>query len=231
MRRAVKLASRYGIGAVGVANSNHFGAAGHYAKIAAARDQIGLAFSNSDSLVRPQDGTEAINGTNPIAMAAPSADGRDFVLDMATSETAFSKLLSTGVSLSSVVPLAPLGGFKGQGLGTMVQILCAVLSEMPFDCELSHLYDPPFDIPRKISHFFLSIDLKGFGQPMEIKARIARLLQKFRSSTPAKVDPVRVPGDVERLAREERLRDGIPVAADVYDLLKPYSEARHALAI
>lgn len=231
MQRAVTLASAYGIGAVAVANSNHFGAAGYYAKIAASRNHIGLAFSNSDSLVRPHDGTTPLNGTNPIAMAAPSADGLDFVLDMATSETAVSKLLSSGATLSSILPLAPLGGYKGQGLGTMVQILCAALSEMPFDYELSHLYDPPFDAPRRVAHFFLSIDLGAFGQPARIKTRISRLLEHFRASSSARTAPVRVAGDVERLAREERLRDGIPVSAEVYGALKDYLGARDAVAI
>jgi LDH2 family malate/lactate/ureidoglycolate dehydrogenase len=71
MREAMARAATCGVAAIAVANSNHFGAAAHYAKLALQRDQIGLVLSNSDALVVPFGGMLPMNGTNPLAMAAP----------------------------------------------------------------------------------------------------------------------------------------------------------------
>lgn len=46
MKRAIELAKQYGIGAVGVIRSNHFGAAGIYARMAAEAGLIGIVMTN-----------------------------------------------------------------------------------------------------------------------------------------------------------------------------------------
>ena len=247
MRLAGDRAARCGVAAVAVANSNHFGAAGHYARLAAARGQIGLVFSNSDALVVPFGGATPLNGTNPLAVAAPGADGDDFAFDMATSHTAFSRVsqaLDAGqrvdaaalqgdrlaVTTRHTVPiLQPLGGAKGQGLAMTIQILCALLADMPFDVELSHLYTPPYDRPRRISHFAIAIEIGGFVEPKRFEARLAELHRRFRASRPAGDAPVSVPGDRERTSRAQRLRDGIPLDAELQALVAPWL-ASEALA-
>src|SRR5579883_515312 len=68
-----------------VRHSNHYGIAGYYAMLALPHDMIGVACTNSAALVVPTGGRTAMLGTNPIALAAPTARHRPFVLDMATS--------------------------------------------------------------------------------------------------------------------------------------------------
>ncbi|MCX7685820.1 MAG: Ldh family oxidoreductase [Acetobacteraceae bacterium] len=93
MDLAVAKATSVGIGAVGVVNSHHFGAAGWYARRAAAAGCCGIAVSSARGvLVVPTGGAEAMLGTNPIAFAAPLPDGPPFCLDMATSATAANKV-------------------------------------------------------------------------------------------------------------------------------------------
>ena len=82
-----------GIGAVGARNSHHFGAAGHYARTAAARGVVALITSSARTvLMVPTRGTLPLLGSNPIAFAAPARRNKPFVLDMATTTVAANKV-------------------------------------------------------------------------------------------------------------------------------------------
>lgn len=93
MNLAVDMALAEGVGVVGVHRSNHFGAAGVYARIAARRGAIGLVTSATRGVsMVPTRGAMPVLGTNPIAFAAPAHRNLPFVLDMATTTTAAGKV-------------------------------------------------------------------------------------------------------------------------------------------
>ncbi|MDQ1080162.1 Ldh family oxidoreductase [Pseudoroseomonas cervicalis] len=94
MELAAGMALRSGIAAVGVRNSHHFGAAGHYARLAARRGLLGLVMTTARSvLVVPPRGAMPRLGTNPLALATPSLAGEPgFVLDMSSSTVAGNKV-------------------------------------------------------------------------------------------------------------------------------------------
>jgi ureidoglycolate dehydrogenase (NAD+) len=71
MELACSLAKEAGVGAVGVINSSHFGAAGAYALAGAEAGCIAVSMSNTDAIVGLQGGAERFHGTNPIAVGAP----------------------------------------------------------------------------------------------------------------------------------------------------------------
>jgi ureidoglycolate dehydrogenase (NAD+) len=242
MRALIDRTRVSGLSAMVVANSNHFGAAGYYARLAASAGQIGIVFTNSDALVAPASGRVALNGTNPIAMAAPANGDDGFFLDMATSQVAFSKVLhamnaeaeiesgwardASGLDASlsrNVATLQPLGGYKGQALGTMVQILCSLLASTPFDFQLSHLYGEPYCHPRKTAHFMLNIEISAFVPLIEFKSRLSELLNTFRTSAVAPgADSVLVAGDPERSSLSYRAVNGIPLSDAEWEILAPY---------
>jgi L-2-hydroxycarboxylate dehydrogenase (NAD+) len=85
MEMAIAKAKGFGLGAVAVRNSTHFGIAGYYALMAAQADMIGLAVTNARPSVAPTFSTEPLLGTNPIAFAAPSDGPHPFCFDAATS--------------------------------------------------------------------------------------------------------------------------------------------------
>ncbi|MBI5132946.1 MAG: Ldh family oxidoreductase [Rhodopseudomonas palustris] len=90
---AVGKCKAVGVGAVSVVNSHHFGAAGIYAEIAARAGVVALVTSSARTVaVIPTGGAEPVLGTNPIAFAAPSAEGNPFLLDMSTSAVAANKV-------------------------------------------------------------------------------------------------------------------------------------------
>ncbi|WP_438002253.1 Ldh family oxidoreductase [Sorangium sp. So ce185] len=86
MRLAMDKAAAYGVGAVAVRRSSHFGPAGYYAELALERGMVGIAMSNlgSQTIARPPHGGAKIVGTNPICLAAPGGEMPAFVLDMST---------------------------------------------------------------------------------------------------------------------------------------------------
>jgi len=221
---AVRIAREHGVGAVSVRDSNHFGAAGVYTLAMARQGVIGLAFTNSDALVAPHGGTRPVFGTNPISMAAQGAGDDLFCADFATSQVSYSKVkhhrahglpLEPGwVVEGEETVLQPLGGHKGQCLGMMVEILCALLAGMPLDAELSHLYAPPFDEPRRVAHLFIALDVAAFRAPGAFRESLSRLLGEVRAEPAVAGARVVTPGDLEAETAARRRRQGIPLEED-----------------
>jgi LDH2 family malate/lactate/ureidoglycolate dehydrogenase len=129
--------------------------------------------------------------------------------------------------------LTPLGGtrlngsHKGYGLALMVHILGGVLSGGSFS-PLRKLTAKPGDSDN-IGHFFLSIDPGAFRPEGEFENDLDAVIDVLRQTRPA--DPaqnVLVAGDPERLMREERMRDGIPVPSKLYDQLREVAAASGA---
>lgn len=110
---AVRLSRRYGIGAVAIRNSSHFGAAGYYAHRAAEAGCIGLALTNcgTQGVVPPLGGSTRLLGTNPIGAAVPSGKEAPFVLDMSTTAVATGKLAAARRAGAPV----PRGWLAGPG--------------------------------------------------------------------------------------------------------------------
>ena len=52
---------------LGVRDSNHYGIAGYYAKMAADQGLLGISMTNTEALVVPTFGKQPMMGTNPIA--------------------------------------------------------------------------------------------------------------------------------------------------------------------
>jgi LDH2 family malate/lactate/ureidoglycolate dehydrogenase len=76
-----------------VRNSAHFGATGYYTLMAAKEGLIGMACTSASSVqVAPTFGKEAKLGTDPWSFAAPTTDGRPFLLDMATTTVAAGRI-------------------------------------------------------------------------------------------------------------------------------------------
>ncbi|GBR02544.1 Ldh family oxidoreductase [Acetobacter oeni] len=235
MTEAVRLATKTGIGAVGVFRSSHFGAAGAYALAAAEQGLIGIVTTNSDSAVCLFGGAVPFHGTNPIAMAAPVAGANPWVLDMATSSIPFNRVklfrslgkpLPPGVAVDTgghptqdpekAAFLQPLGGeeygFKGAALAGVVAILSAVLTGAAIDPEMA-----PTDAgtAQNVGHFFIAIDPEHFVGRAGYDAAMTRYLTRLRGSTPVDPNhPVMAPGDREWKEAADRTEHGIPVDPD-----------------
>lgn len=93
MRLAIDKARANTVGVVSVVNSHHFGAAGHYAELAAAKGLVGLVTSSANlPCAAPTGSVVPRLATNPIAFAAPARRNPHFLLDIATTTAAVNKV-------------------------------------------------------------------------------------------------------------------------------------------
>jgi LDH2 family malate/lactate/ureidoglycolate dehydrogenase len=93
MELAIEKALACDMGAVSVFNSQHFGAAGYYAEMAAERGLIAMvSCSTRLATVVPTFGAEPMLGTNPFAFATPAGRHPPVILDMSTSVVASNKV-------------------------------------------------------------------------------------------------------------------------------------------
>lgn len=232
---AVAIARETGLGAVSVKDSTHFGAAAYFALRAAEAGMIGFSFTNADALVKAFNAREPVFGTNPVCFAAPLRDEGPLCLDMATSLVSWNKVRNARVSgaklgddwafdhagapttdASAAASLNPAGGYKGYGLGMMVEVLCGLLADGPAAKELLPMFTSPIEARRRISHFFLALDIERFVPGERFRARLQALVDAIRAM-PALQASVMVPGDPEKRAVDERARDGIPAAQALLD--------------
>jgi LDH2 family malate/lactate/ureidoglycolate dehydrogenase len=92
MKLVIEKAKKNNVAFAAIRNSNHYGIAGYYSMMALKEDLIGISMTNSFPLVVPTYGKNALLGTNPISVAAPSNKEIPFLLDMATSTVPRGKL-------------------------------------------------------------------------------------------------------------------------------------------
>src|SRR6266540_3221285 len=115
-----------------------------------------------------------------------------------------------------------MGGHKGYGLASMVDILCCVLSGANWGP-----FAPPFalrqEIPARsvgkgIGHFFGALQIDGFIDKDEFKKQIDEWIQVFRNTKPAPgTHGPLIPGDPEREAEAIRNKEGVPLLKPVVD--------------
>lgn len=225
---AVRIARNVGIGMVVARDSNHFGAAAWWARKIRDHGMIGIVFCNASPLVPPWQGKQGRIGTNPICMAAPGP----WLLDMATTTVAANRIFKEVVNGREQIPagwaldaegvpttsaaaavkglLMPLGGYKGSGLGMMVEILCAVLAGTAMANEVGGVRIA--GKPSRTSQTFLAIDIARFMPVEQFTARLEKLVETIKSTPPAQgYSEVLVAGDPEWRMEAHRRLHGIPV--------------------
>ncbi|MEO9482063.1 MAG: Ldh family oxidoreductase [Ekhidna sp.] len=255
MKLAIEKAKNVGSGWVAVKNSNHYGIAGYHAMMALEEDCIGISLTNASPLVSPTFSKERLLGTNPISIAIPTKNQPPFVLDMATTTAANGKLevlqrkgmdapegwlqdkeghiTTDAKGLMKGGSMRPLGGdrehgsHKGYALGSVVDILSAVLSGAnygPWVPPFVAFIDPaPNPVGEGLGHFFGAMRIDAFRDGDEFKSHMDNWIERFRSSeTVNPEDQVLIPGDPEREMTAERLKNGIdlldPVVEDLREL-------------
>ena len=218
---SIEIAREHGVGVVAVRRSAHFGAAAFYARRAAEAGLVAMAMTNTEPFVIPFGGAEPALGTNPIALAAPTADGI-FDLDMATSQVAVNRIfnardegrpipLGWGVDergepttdAAAVRSAVPLGGYKGYGLAVMVEILCGVLAGAGVRARRRRAVRRGGGERQNTGHFHLALDPERTVGRDRFAAVLGGMLGRAaRESGRARgFDEVLVAGDPEARAR------------------------------
>jgi L-2-hydroxycarboxylate dehydrogenase (NAD+) len=232
--RAVDLAATIardeGLGVVGVFNNNHISLVGYYVERAARAGLIGLATTTGDAGVHPYGGIDRLFGTNPLAIAIPTAD-EPFLLDMATSEGTFGRIFGARQRGEEIPPtwavdaagepttepaealagsLRPFGGAKGYGLGLCLAILAGALVRAATGPDVVGTIQPAD--PATKGDLFVALDPAALGDAGATRAAASAYLARIRASrAAAESDGIRVPGERALRLRAERLVSGIPM--------------------
>lgn len=234
MKLAIARAGEVGAGFVSMRNSNHFGAAGVYARMALAEDMIGLAATVGGILVLPPGGAQRTVPANPVAVAIPTAKEPPFLMDISTCVVAFGKI-ELALRYERPIPLGwavdrnlqpttdpeavadgglllPLGGsretggHKGYGLALVLSTLCGVLSGAGWG------FPRPGSGQRDTGHFFGAFRIDSFRDPEEFKADMDAMLRQMKESPKAPgVERIYTPGEPEWEIEADRKANGIPL--------------------
>jgi len=259
MKMAIQKASQYGIGAVAVRNSSHYGAAGYYTMMAVKEGMVGLSFTNAHPSTAPTFGVKPMLGTNPIAVGAPSDELFPYLFDAATSVAPRGKI-EVAARAKKPVPegwviakdgsyetdadgminrmndgdaaLLPiggmgeiLGGHKGYGLATMVEIFSAAFQNGTYLWGLTDSDDQGNPQFLRIGHFFMAIDVEHFLPLADFQKITGNMMRELRNSPPAPGQPRIYTAGEKEYYNAQRVRDiGVEIAPGVQEALKSLSE-------
>lgn len=239
MAHAIEMARENGIAVVTVRNISHSGSIGYYAEMAAKEKLIGLTMCQSDPMVIPHGGAEPYYGTNPIAFAAPTADPRNVVFDMATTVQAWGKILyarsrkeripegwavdgegKPTTDSTAVNALVAIAGAKGYGLMMMVDILSGIMSGVPYGKHVSSMY-ADLTKGRELGQVHIVIDPARFVPVDEFLENMSACLDELAAVKPAEgYDKVYYPGERALMRKQAYEEDGgIQIVDDIYEYL------------
>lgn len=237
MRRCIEKAQEVGMCLATVRHSNHFGIAGYYATMALeVEGMCGLAMTNATPLLVPTFAREPYLSTAPIAVAVPAGEEWPLVLDMATTTVAWGKIeiarraekpIPSGWAFDragnpttdpfQAAALTPLGSTretgsqKGYGLSLWVETLCGQLAGAEWSRYISGSRDEN-PRPSNTGHAFMAWSVEAFRPLNDFLRGMDAMLGELRAAEPAAgADRVYVPGDLERIAEEDRRANGIPL--------------------
>jgi len=232
-QRAMKLAEKYGIGCVALANTNHWMRGGAYGWQAAKAGFTFIGWTNTTSNMPAWGATNPKLGNNPLVFAAPYGD-EAIVLDMAMSQYSFGamelavmkneKLSVVGgydkegnltnepsLILESWRSL-PVGFWKGAGLSFLLDVLAAILSNGLATHQISQ---KPAEMA--CSQVFIAIDMSKLANFSSISSTIDAIIQDYKTSIPIKEqEKISYPSERVLATRHKNSQAGIPVLESVW---------------
>jgi uncharacterized oxidoreductase len=246
---ALAKAAQTAVATVLVRECNHVGRLGGYAARAARLGfacQIGVNCPGARS-VAPWGGIDRRLGTNPLCLAAPGRAG-PLVIDMTTSVVAEGKVRVLhhegkpappdwlidhdgrpttdtaefyGRPAGALLPLGGSVGYKGHGLGLLLDVLCGSLSGQGAvrpDLQPGH------------NGVWLSLwQVAAFTDWEAYLEDVDRLAAWVKTSRRAPgVDEILLPGEIETRTAARRAVEGIPVAEETW---KQLVELAHELGV
>ena len=230
MELAIERAKQSGSGIIGVYNTSHCGMAGYYVDMARKADIIGLLFADCLPRITPEGGTEAILGTNPIAVGIPS-NTIPILFDMSTAAITNGDLLvamredqtiaedlafdaagepTTDADAALKGSVRPFGGHKGFGLALITQILAGALVN-------AATIPPP---GANYGLLVIAVDPTSFVPLTQFKTEVDQLVARIKENRrETGVTEILIPGERAYRQRETHLADGIHLDNTLFNQL------------
>lgn len=231
------LAEETGIAIMAVANSHHCGALSVQVEKIANAGLMGLMVANAPKAIAPWGGRDPLFGTNPIAFAAPQAEGPPLVIDLSLSRVARGKVMNAYKS-NQPIPLGwaldaqgapttdakaaldgtmvPIGEAKGTALALMVEILAAAFTGSAFSHQAGSFFDAEGAAPR-VGQTLIAIRPDARSDFLH---RVSGLLTMIDT-----MDGARLPGMRRQQAIRTAESEGLLVSAAYVELARHLSRA------
>jgi delta1-piperideine-2-carboxylate reductase len=226
-----------GIALLAIHNSHHFAALWPDVEPFAEEGLVALSVVNSMTCVVPHGADRPLFGTNPIAFAAPRADGPPIVFDLATIAHGDVQIaarkgerLPPGMGVDSLGQptqdpkaileggaLLPFGGHKGSALSMMVELLAAALTGGNFSFEFNWSDHPGARTPWTGQLVILIDPSKTTGQ--NFAERSQELVRQMHAAGLR-----RLPGDRRHRTRAKSQEIGIEINAQDLKQLQELAE-------
>lgn len=215
-----------------VRNSNHFGAAGHYALMCAEAGLIGLIHSNGNLVMQVPGARTRSIGNGVTAYGIPVREGASIVLDIALSLVAGGKVRMAQrrgeqVPLGWIVgpdghpsqdpadllerggALLPIAAHKGYGLTVFGEVMAGVLSGAKLGADVSSWLKSP-GRAAGVGHHLYVLDPEAFMTREEFDGRLDSFAAAIRGAPLADGSTrIYLPGEIEHekegLAHEQGL--------------------------
>lgn len=214
-----------GVATMTVSRSYNCGVLGHHAERLAEAGLIGLCMTHAPASIAPIGGSVPVIGTNPFALAVP--DGRGGValsIDQSASVVAKSEVMmrarrgealpegwaldaqgqpTTSADDALKGSMMPSGGYKGFGIGLMVEVLASAMAGANSSRTASP-FSGPLGGPPGTGQCFIAFDPGAYSAGFS--GRIADLIAAVLAQ-----DGTRLPGSRRRAARARTAVEGVSV--------------------
>jgi 3-dehydro-L-gulonate 2-dehydrogenase len=235
MQQTIKLARKNGIGAIGLANTNHWMRGGAFGWLAADEGMFAMCWSNTLANLPAWGASDPTVGNNPLVIAVPRANGQHVIIDMAMSQFSYGALASysqrgeplpipggfdseghlttDAAAIEASKRALPIGYWKGSGLALVLDMVAAMLSGGLATYQLP--LEPTLEAGQ--SQVFLAIDPQNLAAANELNHIADGILENLHQAPPTDpTQPIRYPGEQTRRLREENLRLGVPVDPEIW---------------
>lgn len=232
-RRARGLARQYGVGCVGLRNTNHWMRGGYFGWEAAEAGQAMIAWTNTTPNVPPWGAVDVRVGNNPLVLAVPKRNG-PVVLDMAMSQFSFGRMegaaradrrlpLAGGFNAAGELttdPQAildanralPIGYWKGSGLALLLDMVAVLLA----GGQATHQIGKQ-ETEYGVSQVFMAFDVAKAGGSALVEQAIDEIVADLHGATPVTGESILYPGERAAQTKQAYLAEGIPVEPAIWE--------------
>lgn len=181
---AVDAARANGVCGYAIEHTHTCTSLGYFTEQFAEAGLLAIGTTNATPRVAPPGGSTAVLGTNPIAMAVPDGQGGVALqFDFSTSAVALGRITmakaagetiplgwavdadgepTTDPEAALAGSLVSAGGYKGYGIGLMVEVLASALTGSRLSADVPPLKTPD-GLPHDLGQFYVVIDPAAYS--------------------------------------------------------------------
>lgn len=214
-------AKTFGIALLAQFNSYTSGELGDYVLRLAHQGVLGIAATNGPALIAGSGGSKPVYCTNPLAFAAPSANGAPLLIDQSSSATAFVNIRraaergeaipegwavdamgqpTTDAAAAIRGAMLAFGGSRGANIALMVEVLAAGLSGANWSLDAPGFTDGSASPGSGLTVIAIAPSLLEEDFEDRLDAQLTRLSTNYG---------IHIPGASKYVSSKQARRDGI----------------------